>query len=98
MSDCCKPLAETPSQLNGNEVCPRCGARGKPVDVVTLKSLLIPAAMRRLNVSATHRFCRTADCSVVYFVEKTVFTKSDLTVPVFQKESGGATPVCYCFG
>lgn len=98
-SDCCRTTeAPAPNPSKEADACPRCHTRGKPVDNVTLKSLLTPAAMRRLEPHAAHRFCRTPECPVVYFAVSAVFTETDVTVPVFQKARGGSTPVCYCFG
>src|SRR5437879_5145888 len=93
MSDCCKtPLSQQPSN-----VCPRCGRAGEPVDIVTLKGLLTPDALTRLDRGAAYRFCRTATCPVVYFAGEHVFEKSDVMVRVFQKETSDPLPVCYCF-
>lgn len=46
------------------------------------------------------RFCDSPDCDVVYFSEEgdTIFTKSQLKVPVGVKETSGERPLCYCFG
>lgn len=79
--------------------CPQDGSTGRAVQLITLKSLLQPSALERLNPKATYTFCSSLDCPVVYF--STVgqeFTTSDLKVPVFQKDLGRDVPVCYCFG
>ncbi|MBS4030515.1 MAG: hypothetical protein KGZ63_03700 [Clostridiales bacterium] len=41
MSDCCNV-----KKLNATETfyCPRCNKAGKPVQIITLKSLLVPTA------------------------------------------------------
>jgi hypothetical protein len=54
--------------------------------------------MRSLSAGQTFFFCAQADCDVVYFSAEQAFKRADLSVPVFQKESGPGTPVCYCFG
>lgn len=80
-------------------LCPIDGTKGKPVKVITLKSLLVPAALKQLHGAGTYRFCPSPDCLVVYFAESgQTFTIPDLKVPVYQKDSSESVPVCYCFG
>lgn len=79
--------------------CPHDRSQGKSVKVLTLKSLLIPQALERLNPQVAYRFCSSASCPIVYFsAEGDRFTTGDLKVPVFQKDPGQEVPVCYCFG
>jgi CopZ-like zinc binding protein len=66
------------------------------VDRVTLKALLRPPALMRLQ-APKHHFCPTSDCPVVYFGRDDVFRRDDILVPVFQKEPEGDRTVCYCF-
>jgi hypothetical protein len=78
--------------------CPKDGTKGKPVKLVTLKSLLIAAALERLDAQSTYMFCPSSDCSVVYFSETDqIFRTGDLKVPVFQKDPSEQVSVCYCF-
>ena len=76
--------------------CPACRQKGKDLDEITLKALLRGPALMRWSDSQ-HRFCTTPSCPVVYFGNHETFTRDDLTVPVFQKESKPERPVCYCF-
>ncbi len=78
--------------------CPGCGGRGRAIEVVTLKSLLRPDALTRLDPFADHRFCHTPGCPVVYWSSGGQFVEADLRVGVFQKASADPLPVCYCFG
>jgi len=78
--------------------CPVCGAKGKAVDTQTVKALLALS----LNVlrPADYRFCRTADCPVVYFSTDGVqtFQEADLRERVYQKApQDDDVFVCYCF-
>lgn len=98
MSDCCSSENTKVKQSNNSLMCPGCHQKGKLVDIMLLKSLLVPCAMKRLDASKTYYFCRTADCLTVYFDSSAVFSKEDLRVLVFQKEKDGSAPVCYCFG
>jgi hypothetical protein len=67
------------------------------VDAATPAALLRTEAKARLSTRPL-RFCRTADCEVVYFDDQGgTFEAADLTVPVFQKSTDPARPVCYCF-
>jgi hypothetical protein len=52
----------------------------------------------RPGLSSSVMFCAAENCDVVYFVPGgLVVPKMAVTVPVFQKESSPARPVCYCF-
>ncbi len=71
---------------------------GKPVNTLTLKALLsVPLTVVR---PAEYRFCRTQECSVVYYSDdgEQRFTEQDLRERVFQKHPGDLDVfVCYCF-
>lgn len=96
MSSCCAPAqavfpASTPR-------CPRTGAEGRRVELLTVKALLSAAALRSVR-QGPYRFCADPACAVVYFDESgQVFETTDVRVPVWQKEEPGARLVCYCFG
>ncbi len=96
MESCCRTAATGERQ----EVlrCPQCGRRGRSVDIVTLKSLLTPAARATLDPQAGYAFCREPSCPAVYFADGQVYRTQDVAVPVFQKDPSPAVPVCYCFG
>ena len=81
-------------------LCPRCGRKGRPVETLTLKALLCPAALSRLGVGASYHFCATPTCTAVYFAgdAESVYDKDDLEVRVGLKESDDPIPLCYCFG
>jgi len=95
MSDCCS--TENTKEKKQVTSCPKCKEQGKSVELMTLKSLLIQDAMKKIIAPSNYYFCRTSDCPIAYFSDSISFTKDDLTVPVFQKETSGSSPVCYCF-
>ncbi|MBI2944913.1 MAG: cation transporter [Candidatus Wallbacteria bacterium] len=78
--------------------CPGCGTRGKTVANETLSSLLREPCRGRVG-SGVYRFCPAQNCDIVYFgaVQGARFLRSDVAVPVWQKESDLSCPVCYCF-
>lgn len=93
MSDCCKPTNHFE-----NVLCPSCNHKGKRIHLITLKSLLLPNALVKLDAGTTYYFCSTPSCNAVYFNEDgLIFQQHDLKVPVFQKDKNLDTPVCYCF-
>ena len=100
MSGCCTNTCEMPQKPAETRMCPACGERGKAVDLITLKSLLIPEALKRIKPTTAYRFCKTPHCLVVYFDSDgtETFKKKELMVRVFQKETANPLPVCYCFG
>ena len=97
MSDCSSTTKEGTCSLptSNPEVCPSCGKKGKPVAVLTVKSLV--RDHMRVPASVSYSFCRTMDCEVVYFSDQAVFTKPDVKVRVGIKETADPIPLCYCF-
>ncbi len=96
MSDCCNDPLTTAAQ--SHQHCPGNGAKGKPVPLITLKSLLVPGALAQLNAQQSYRFCASSDCPVVYFgANGQTFEADRLKVPVFAKDLSPEVPVCYCF-
>jgi len=88
------------SKTNHGWLCPQCKMQGRPVERLTLKSLLRPDALARLEVESDYQFCETPACSIVYFAAQSasVYTKDDLAVRVGRKETEDPIPLCYCFG
>jgi len=78
--------------------CPACGAEGKRVKTITLRSLLRPEKQAAVG-EGQYFFCGSMGCKTVYFTEEgeKAFSTSDLTVRVGVKESSPPRPVCYCF-
>ncbi|ELS02920.1 BFD-like (2Fe-2S) protein [Xenococcus sp. PCC 7305] len=92
---CCCP----PQQTSWDKTCPIDGTKGKRVQTITLKSLLIPSALETLNSDTNYYFCTATDCPVVYFNEEgQIFSTKQGKELVFQKDKGLDVPVCYCFG
>ena len=92
--DPCSQVSQNPLKATAN--CTACGVGGSELGEITLQALLRPAALARRS-EAQHRFCATPSCPVVYFGKEEKFTRDDIIVPVFQKETGPGRPVCYCF-
>ena len=92
---CCCP----PQPTSWDKTCPRDGTKGKRVQPITLKSLLIPSALETFNSDTNYYFCTATDCPVVYFNEEgQIFSTKQVKELVFQKDKGLDVPVCYCFG
>jgi hypothetical protein len=81
------------------DTCPECGEKSHSVDRLTLKALLCPNALARLEADS-YRFCPTHTCGVVYFGEEavSVYHQADLKVRVGCKQTDDFAPMCYCFG
>ena len=96
MEDCCTSAANPAETLI--MACPACKTRGISVELRTVKAMLTESALGRVEC-LSHRFCRTADCPVVYYDENgRSYARSEVRVPVWQKEAVGERAVCYCFG
>lgn len=90
--DCCSTTADTAALVD----CPRCGTRGRIVGDQTLDALLVAPEQR---ATGAWRFCRKADCSVVYFNDDGAELEANaLSVRVGQKEDKADRPICFCFG
>jgi hypothetical protein len=100
MTKCCCPSSSNQeSESHWQRLCPQDSTKGKPVQLITLKSLLVPVALEQLNPASAYTFCSSPNCPIVYFSEQgQTFTTADLTVSVFQKNVNEDVPVCYCFG
>jgi hypothetical protein len=69
-----------------------------PVEIGTVKALLVPRALARLTRSGFH-FCAGPGCRIVYFSDNNqTFDIDDVRVLVWQKQPPGARMLCYCFG
>ena len=101
VESCCAPSPEGQACASTNgqiTACSQCGQIGKKVDSITLKAMLDVSLLAPRDVD--YRFCRTADCPVVYFAGdgRQTFSKDQLRGLVHQKEPDDETvPVCYCF-
>ena len=74
-------------QTSWDKTCPRNGMKGKRVQNIILKSLLIPSALENLNPDTAYYFCLAPDCPVVYFnQEGQIFSTEQVKVLVFQKD------------
>jgi len=95
---CCPSSSNKESGSRWQRLCPQDGTKGKPVQLITLKSLLVPVALEQLNPATAYGFCPSPNCPVVYFSEQgQTFTTADLKVSVFQKNVNEDVSVCYCF-
>ena len=104
MAESCECPAEAGSgacelrQSPGEGICPSCGARGKRIDLVTLKALLA-APLTEIR-HGSYLFCRRAECPVVYFSAggEQLFPEDALREKVHQKHPAADDVfVCYCF-
>lgn len=96
--DCCS-IERGPKKEYRQANCPDCRNAGKPVGIITLKSLLLPDALAQLDPESNYLMCADETCEVVYFNEKgQVYRTGHVKVPVFQKTADEDCPVCYCFG
>jgi len=99
MSGCCITHRVAEEANAARATCPNCGTRGRHVEPITLKALLLPEALARLE-PVTYCFCPSPACRIVYFATEgeSVYDKGDLKVRVGLKERDEPIPLCYCFG
>lgn len=94
-----EPVVERARPKDAVRKCPQCGQTGRSVAQQTLRHLLKPELIDRIE-GRDYRFCSNPDCRVVYFAEGEglAFTTDDLIVRVGLKERTDPIPICYCFG
>lgn len=105
MSNCCA-IPKTAAKLLAS-TCPLCQAKGKPIALLTVRSLVKPEHQSQINSDfplnsikgkSGYLFCETPNCPAVYFDGAgNHFDKSHLRVRVGLKETQDPIPVCYCF-
>ncbi len=89
--------------------CPACGRRGQGVPAETVRNLVRAEAWDRLprgEAPSEWWLCPSPSCAVVYFRRangsggeaESVFSRSDVRVPVWFKDPGSDVPLCYCAG
>ena len=93
--ECCL-IEQTPAPPRAN--CPVSKTDSRKINERTLEHLLKPAAANEMQ-NGQYYYCDDPTCDVVYFSEQALphFTKDDLTVKVFHKDTGDDVNVCYCF-
>ncbi len=104
MSDCCSISDEdgagtaVKTAVSTSITCPSCGQKGKAVNTGTVKALL-SVSLHAVSETSPYRFCRTADCSVVYYNEEgEIFNQEQMRERVHQKHPSAADVfVCYCY-
>ena len=94
---CCDTGVEATTRAS--VLCPGCGTKGRVVEPITIESLVVEEARRRVGRSDWFRFCAAPLCEVVYFHQETGarISKDEVSVRVGQKETESPRPVCYCF-
>jgi len=100
MSNCCSDSPAPESDKPSNSVrlvCPRCGQQGKTVSLLTLKHQVKLAHLAEVE-AGPFAFCRSPDCSVVYFnLTGTALSLDEVRqVPTVKKSNN--PQLCYCFG
>jgi hypothetical protein len=77
--------------------CPRCEAKGRAIDPVTLEAQVLPDLLAELPVHDGWRLCASEGCEVVYFrSDKQVVLGETRAVP-FHKSDDPKRLVCFCF-
>ncbi|MCZ6691096.1 MAG: mercuric transporter MerT family protein [Planctomycetota bacterium] len=79
--------------------CPSSGSKGKPVEPVTIRSLVKHESRARVARLDGFRFCADPSCDIAYFHPETGdrFLKEDVVVRIGEKEASSPRPICYCF-
>lgn len=97
MTGCCSTTKDVVCSRSETDAssCPACRVKGRLVATRTVKNLV--REHTRVAAASTYYFCRTPECSVVYFSDEGKFQKSDIKVRVGIKEQEDPIPLCYCF-
>ncbi len=89
----------TSGHATGARACSRCGANGRSVKPITLRSLVRPGALLDLGEAGGFHYCATPTCQVAYYRPSTgsSILKDELCVRIGEKETARPRTVCYCF-
>lgn len=99
MEKCSQGVCEPTLETRTRAVCPRCGNKGKKVETITVRYLVLGRYQDRVNEALSYHFCLSPECPVAYFSEEgdSIFTKEELSEKVTVKEKEDPLPLCYCF-
>jgi len=94
VSNCCCAEPDVATKA----ACPSCRQPAPRVEATTVKALLTPGALARLQLAGFY-FCPSEGCDTVYFSDAgQVFQLADVIVQVWHKQPVGDRTFCYCFG
>ena len=78
-------------------LCPRCEAKGRAIEPVTLEAQVLPERLALLAEHDGWRLCTSADCEVVYFRGDTEVVLGETRAVPFHKSEAPERLVCFCF-
>lgn len=96
-SECCK--TGVTAGATASVACPACGTKGRAVKEITIESLVVEQARRRVGRLDGFRFCAEPSCAVAYYHSGTGarIVKDEVRVRIGQKVAESPRPICYCF-
>jgi copper chaperone CopZ len=96
-SPCCETGVK--AEAMASVECPACGTKGKAVKPITIESLVVEQARRRVGRPDGFRFCAEPSCSVAYYHSDigARIMKDEVRVRIGQKVTESPRPICYCF-
>ena len=78
-------------------LCPRCEAKGRAIEPVTLEAQVLPDRLALLADLDGWRLCTSGDCEVVYFRGDTGVVLRETRAVPFHKNEDPQRLVCFCF-
>jgi hypothetical protein len=78
--------------------CPRCEAKGRAIESVTLEAQVVPDRLAQLAEHEGWRLCTSDSCEVVYFRDNEVVVLGETRGVPFHKSEDPQRLVCFCFG
>lgn len=78
--------------------CPRCEAKGRAIESVTLEAQVVPDRLAQLAEHESWRLCTSDSCEVVYFRDNEVVVLGETRGVPFHKSKDPQRLVCFCFG
>ncbi len=96
MPESCCTIPET--NTSGTDICPTCGAQGKPVGAETINALVRPEQKPSSGFPGGY-YCPNPQDVTLYFFDSGFepISKDEAKVRVGFKETGPPQMVCYCF-
>jgi len=91
LHNCCTP------QPKGKVECPSCHQKAKGVLGKTFEALVIDETKAKFLCFDGFYYCKTPNCTTIYFRDETILTQEDIKVVVGLKDGAIPATVCYCF-
>lgn len=80
-----------------NTTCPLCKQKAHAVSDITIKTMIKKDKLKEFSNYDGFNFCKTPDCTTVYFKKEIIINQRHLIKDIGQKVWSKEHKICYCF-